>query len=350
MNPVPYTRAIPATLAAALLATAAAHAEITGPYSLDPNTLHLWHLDEADPGPAAPAAGLTGSFNLAADGGKSATPATLGASAYAGFGTAGDTTAGSGAGFKGAAIPASGATGADGAFTFEALVSIPTIADLQMVLSMEGNTNNTQRPFQFRIGGGDLLFINISAALAASGSTQNLNAAIPTSGPDAFVAGEWFHVAATYTGNEATADNFKLYWTRVDPARTEANEILSASMTHDLAGTTPAFGVGNDYVRTGTSVTNKPTTWVTLGDLLIGLGRRKLAFPTLGVGRRPEPSVGSVFKAAQLHVCVANMYQAGGFVPVQCHMHTAEGFANIAVAPVQGDEARCSHLHGLHPG
>ena len=84
--------------------SAAVQAEITGPYTADSNTLHLWHLDEANPGPAQPAAGVAGSFNLSPDDGKSpGSPATLGNAAFAGFGTSGDTSAGQGAGFRSAA-------------------------------------------------------------------------------------------------------------------------------------------------------------------------------------------------------------------------------------------------------
>ncbi|MCU0781587.1 MAG: BNR-4 repeat-containing protein, partial [Akkermansiaceae bacterium] len=101
-----------------------------------------------------------------------------------------------------------------------------------------------------------LQFINISGAIQATGSTQSLAAPIPASGPDAFVAGGWFHVAATYNGSANTPDNFKLYWTRLDPGRTRANLILTSSMLADLGGTTLSFGAGNDYRTSGTGNTS----------------------------------------------------------------------------------------------
>ena len=58
--------------------------DVRGPYTADANTLHLWHMDESNPGPAAPASGVTDSFNLTPGGG-----AMLGNLAYAGFGTGG---------------------------------------------------------------------------------------------------------------------------------------------------------------------------------------------------------------------------------------------------------------------
>ena len=99
----------------------------------------------------------------------------------------------------------------------------------------------TDRPFQFRIDAGNLRFINVSAG------PQSVLAAIPTAGPDAFVANEWFHVAVAYNGSKGAPDNIRLYWTRLDPSRTAANPILSGTMTADLGGIATTFGVGQDY-------------------------------------------------------------------------------------------------------
>lgn len=224
---------------------------VVAPYTPDANTLHLWNFDQSGSGPVTPVAGVTGSFDLTLDGSSPETSSTLGATAYPGYGTAGDTTAGTGAGFRGAAVPITSVTGANGAFTFEAMIRTGNISSLQMVISMEGNNNATERPFQFRISGGDLNFINIS------GGGNDPSATIPVTGPDAFVANQWFHVAAAYDGNETSlTDNFKLYWTQVDASRTSANEIGSAIMDADLAGNTLGFGVGNDYRTAGSGNTS----------------------------------------------------------------------------------------------
>jgi hypothetical protein len=217
--------------------TAAAPSGALEPYPVDANTRHLWHFDEADPGPAEPAAGLTGSFSLTPESG-----ATLGAASAPGFATAGDTAAGSAAGFRGAVIPVSDVTGPDGAFTFEAILQTANITDLQQIIAMENAGGSvTDRPFQFRIDGGDLRFINVSTG------PQSILAPIPTSGPDAFVPGEWFHVAVAYNGSQGTAENIRLFWTRVDATRVAANEILAATMTGDLAGIATTFGVGQEF-------------------------------------------------------------------------------------------------------
>jgi len=227
--------------------------DVRGPYTADANTLHLWHMDESNPGPAAPASGVTDSFNLTPGGG-----AMLGNLAYAGFGAAGDASAATDAGFQGNSIPVSSVTGADGAFTFEALVRVANVTDIQQIIAMDRDGGTTVRPFQFRIDAdtaagspatGALRFINI----AGPSGVQTIIAPIPTAGDHAFVANEWFHVAATYNGAENTADNFKLYWTRMDISPTpaqQANEIMSTNMTDDLAGSNSILGVGNEYKGT----------------------------------------------------------------------------------------------------
>jgi hypothetical protein len=214
------------------------------PYAVDDRTLHLWHFDENGVGPVRPAAGIVGSFNLAPENG-----AILGAVSAPGFTTAGDTDAGTTAGFRGAVIPVSGVSGPGGAFTFEAILRTSNINDVQQIIAMENSSGSAaDRPFQFRIDGGQLRFINVSVG------TQSILAPIPTTGPDAFVANEWFHVAVAYNGNQSTAGNIRLFWTRVDASRTTANQILAANMTGDLAGIATTFGVGQQFRTTNNNL------------------------------------------------------------------------------------------------
>ncbi len=235
-----------ASVIAIPLLTGVVNAAIVGPYTADANTKHLWHMDDSS-SPATPASGVVGSFNLAADQGKNNTGlATLGNTAYSGFGSAGSTSSGSSTGFKGSAIAASAVTGAGGAFTFEALINVSTLTPGQDILSMEGETT-AARAFQFRISSGNLTFTNING-----GSPGAI--AIPTTGDDAWVANEWFHVAATYTGAEGDAGNFQYYWTKVDPSRTQASVLGAAKqMTADLVATSAIFGVGNNFRVAGSS-------------------------------------------------------------------------------------------------
>ncbi len=107
---------------------------------------------------AAPASGVTGSFNLNPDSG-----ATLGATGFSGFGTAGNTSSSASDGFSSsAAIAVSTITGAGGAFTFEAMINVADTAGDQQIIAMEALTGT--RPFQFRISSGNLNFINIAGA------------------------------------------------------------------------------------------------------------------------------------------------------------------------------------------
>jgi len=224
-------RTLIAALIAALVCPLAAQAAVS-PYTPDGDTLHLWHFDDGS-SPATPA---TGGVNLVAANG-----ATLGNAAFAGFGTSGDTSAGDNAEFLSAsAFAPTAVTGAGGAFTFEAMVRVSSItAGQQQIFTMEAN-DNADRIHQFRISGaGDLQFINIDS------TTESFDVAIPTAGPNAFVANEWYHVAATYNGLEGTADNLKLFWTRVDESVTRANQVGSFSMSTDLSGNA-RIGAGND--------------------------------------------------------------------------------------------------------
>ena len=226
----------------ALLALGTASGQDTGPpapYTVDAHTRHLWQFDETAPGPVQPAVGIVGSFHLTPENG-----ASLGVASAPGFTSAGNTAAGTTAGFRGAVIPVSNVTGPDGAFTFEAILQTANITDLQQIITMENaSSSNTDRPFQFRIDGGQLRFINVAAATGI----QSIIAPIPSSGPDAFVPGEWFHAAVAYNGSENTPGNLRLFWTRLDPTRQNANEILAATMTRDLAGIATTFGVGQEF-------------------------------------------------------------------------------------------------------
>ncbi|NQT88185.1 PEP-CTERM sorting domain-containing protein [bacterium] len=215
--------------------TAAGGGGALSPYTADANTLHLWHLDEANPGPALPASGVTGSFNLTPING-----ATLGNPSFTGFGTAADTSGDATRALQGSNIPVSNVTGADGAFTMEAIVNMSGTAGNNAIIMMDAAGGNSGRPLQFKIQDGDLVFLNIAPGL------QSLRTALPTTGDDAFVPNEWFHAAVSYNGNESTADNLKLYWTALDPARTQANEIFSGNMTNDLAASA-VLGVGNEF-------------------------------------------------------------------------------------------------------
>ncbi len=240
------------------------------PYTVDSDTLHLWHLDEVQAAAADAVGGGLPLANLA--GGALMWPPSLPA-----FATGLDPSVNRGTANGGAlaGLPLVDGVdddtpltyaGASGAFTFEAIVKVgfdPLLvqpagdasAPMQIV-SGEGDIA-ANRVWQFRIyprGAGNagaaptLEFVNIHAEVGV----QTLTAPLPVGAdPNAIVQGSWYHVAVAYNGAEATADNFKLYWTLLDPSRTAANPVLSGQMTEDLITASPDFVVGNEGRATG---------------------------------------------------------------------------------------------------
>lgn len=247
--------------------------------SPDAATLQLWHFDEA--------AGATSVANAAPGGyplGSVAAGATLGNTAYAGFGNALRTfdsgplatlTANPNGvpGRDAYAAPVSVVTGtadniplahrgADGAFTIEAMVyvdfnpaSLAVAPDTQrqmMIVGADAEESGTGggangRLFQFRLNWTtandttpSLEFINIGSPI------QSLVANLPVTGPNAIAQGNWYHTAVTYDGAANTANNLKLYWTKVDPARDQAALLAAFTMTNDLPDVVPDWTIGND--------------------------------------------------------------------------------------------------------
>lgn len=259
-----------------LLVSLGGRAEIVAPYTPDLFTLHLWHLNE----PAAPLAdAVTPGLELRA----LEHGATLGNESFiAGkkFGTALGTYVGNPAVPPGCAGQAAGLSarplqnhgeidaalnyaGADGAFTYEAIVRVdfdPAAnfgpegwgngRSLFMQLLCADAAENVDRVFQFRlvpIGSLNrntqplLEFINLNQGR----QEQSFTAAIPTNGPDAIRAGNWYHVAVSYNGQPDQPHNLRFYWTRLETRRTAANLIGTGRMTMSLpAGGHPAFTIG----------------------------------------------------------------------------------------------------------
>jgi hypothetical protein len=266
-----------------------------GPYSPDANTLHLWHFNEADPGPAIDSRNVTvnpaatESFDLLILNG-----AHLGNSSFSGFGSALH-TAGPDPGASGlnpgpgafAKTPVSSAeddvstttlwnnTATDstlGAFTYEMIVkftvdptTIPgsgvgigdwtTSAAGPALLHVENEGSGAIRPFQFALhkltdGSFNIEYINISGGGGAFGS--------PIPAPE---LGKWYHAAVTYTGDEfSTENNLKFYWTEVGPTVTQAAEVGSHFMFADNLGGTADLSIANDARATQTQ------NWVGLMD------------------------------------------------------------------------------------
>jgi signal transduction histidine kinase len=229
------------------------------PHQADEQTLHLWHFDE--PGPPFRDAGprefdLHGLLN----------GATAGRPSLPGFGFAIHLNASAGGlpgtpslrgglvaphpftadGPEDDARPPFAYYGPGGAFTYEALVKFdvppahaPGIASC--ILSLDGETG--QRVFNFRIEkDGVLAFYPLPDSGAAGGAI----AALPAAGPHACTTADWFHVAVTYDGNEGTAGNLKLFWTRVAPGIQAAHLLGVGMLSHDFNGVLGDFAIGNE--------------------------------------------------------------------------------------------------------
>ena len=251
-------------LTAVFLPCLLARADIYGPYTPDANTVYLFHFDEPAASSVTTNVGIKGGncitvTNITVNPGLSLPPVStnmLGQASYTnatvhiGFGnsvsatnavdpTANLTTCGL-VGYDGNNngvynADVNGTASADAIamtnlnignplaapngnspFTIEALVCPSAIGGgvQQEIVSTDDSTGT--RGFQFRINNNAQLEFNFIGAP----SSQSKTALIPTTGPNAFVPGNWYHAAVTYDGT-----NLLLYWTKLDPSSQACNQI-----------------------------------------------------------------------------------------------------------------------------
>src|SRR6267378_4612401 len=225
-------------LVLALLSVVLSVQAAPSPYTWDANTLFLFHFDEPAGASAATNVGtLEGnacSVNMTS---ASSTPpvvtTVLGAAGFPGFGNAANLNSSgyllgydaddSGA-YNGETIEAFGMSqlnmgnGGPTPWTLEAMI-FPSVTNVnQEIISTDSSA--TSRGFQFRLNTAGQLELNLIAA------GVDLKTAIPSTGPHAFSANNWYHVAATYDGA-----NIILYWTKVTPNFTGANPISTNAAT-----------------------------------------------------------------------------------------------------------------------
>ncbi|WP_035613151.1 LamG-like jellyroll fold domain-containing protein [Haloferula sp. BvORR071] len=229
------------------------------PYAADANTTYLYHLDEpadttapfSDPAVNSSTLSTSGQKAIPFDGNPYAgdgiaQPAPgvsqLGAAGLTGFGNSANITAadfglgvdlnGNNAFDMGDAAPASADQAADhgnifgvgNRFTLEAMVKVPSITSgIRHIISTDDNGATADRGLIFRITAGGLLEFN------AVGSSATFTVPIPTTGPHAWNAANWYHVAAVYDGS-----NVLLYWTKADPLYATANLIGTAARSVDF--------------------------------------------------------------------------------------------------------------------
>jgi hypothetical protein len=254
--------------AGALAAVISAQAGLQIPYTPDVSTLHLWHLDDplltngvtnilvAD---AVTNASITlTNAGLPTPGTPPYSDTSLGNTSFPGLGTCMTTTDKNGFCYGGKFSDVSSFSDTNtGAFTFEAAVkftgNVLALANNQEIICGDNTLGLSQRGWQFRIDEAGEVEFNL---LGGSGSDNDWKAKLPTTGSDAAVANQWYHVAVTCTGNNPTNGNtpniLKFYWTLLDANRTYADLLATFTMTRALNGTTssgsgtvqPAFGIG----------------------------------------------------------------------------------------------------------
>ncbi len=225
-------------------------------YTVDVSTLHLWHLDEAS-APLVDSA--LGGTNLTYLIGSPVVGSTGTFSNAVNFGTLANANAialPTGVGNVGALTPFTFA-GADGVFTFEALLQIGfnctnfVRAQPCQIMNCDANGTGT-RVFQLRLlpvgyvgGGGDTNLVRIEFI---NGTVTAAVVPIPTSGVDAIVSNSWYHLALTYNGVANTSSNLLFYWTILNTNRLAANCIYGTNLVSNLPGVSSAstiFSVGN---------------------------------------------------------------------------------------------------------
>jgi hypothetical protein len=134
-----------------------------------------------------------------------------------------------------------------GAFTFEALVK-PTVSLLTPISGYStpeilcGDNSGSATPpvargFQFRFdtatptsGQAEMEFNDILHPDTA-GTNHDLKAILPITGPDAVSLGQWYHIAVAYTGSAPTNGDptnvLTFYWTLFDAGRTNADVLAN---------------------------------------------------------------------------------------------------------------------------
>ena len=297
-------------LALSILLPRFAMADLVGNYTADASTLFLLHFDEAAGGTSVTnngsRAGRFYSVVNTTTGNGSATPATvttmLGAPGYVNGATnfnncitnpaAGDLLGydfnRSGA-YQG---DVSGATlspdllamtnlnigfGGQSPFTIEALIRPTTISPAgQEIICTDSDA--VGRAFQFRITTGNLQFQFINGAQAVS-------AAIPTTGNDAFVAGNWYHVAIAYNGTTAT-----LYWTLLNPTNGAAH-VLGTPASLTLGVTQGATGgpliIGNENRNSSQEQFQGCIDEVRISSVARGSGQMQFYSPLVSITQNP---------------------------------------------------------------
>src|SRR5580765_7430923 len=208
-----------------LITSATSYAGLQIPYTPDDSTLHLWHLNEPSGVYTSTDAVTTSSITLTNIGWPTPsippfTNTTLGTASFAGLGTC-ESGINKGHILFGGSFPdvSQFRNPVSGAFTFEAVIKLDInplgAIDAEIVAGDNGGAL-TVRGWQWRIFNGVMEW-NL---LAGNGGDNDFKSTLPSTGPNAAIAGTWYHVAVTYSGSSPTnsdpANQLTFYWTLLD--------------------------------------------------------------------------------------------------------------------------------------
>jgi hypothetical protein len=303
---------------------AQARAGLNVPYTVDSDTMHLWHFNdptngntEADAVAGNPIVLTNYGYPTSVTNGFTNMFLTNGLSVVSGITEALDIRPDDGA--SGTAASHAMAAGpvlmaatnfcntTTGAFTFEALVSplgpiFSSSAGGEWEIFCGDNTSQSTgnpggRGWQFRLNSQSSPALNFNflsyvdnTGTASDSFTYNL-----PGGTDAVAIGQWYHVAVTYTGyaptNGDTANVLSFYWTLLDPTRTNA-DLLTTFVVSDSGtiGGTPSPAVGGS-ARTTHGVGNAGSFQGLIAEVRvsdIARSATNMAFNTNFVGKPPS--------------------------------------------------------------
>lgn len=338
----------------ALLSAPTGYAAIKGPYSTDANTVFLLHLDE--PATAGIATNSVPGINFIATADstgttpKNPTPGILGATGASGlgynFGGCANMTYSNSVGLfadansnlvadldtvsvRGAdAIPVNSFTDpTTGAFTLEALVKLAALPSANAeIICMDSSAAATSRPFQWRFtaaNGGSIEFNKIDTA------STDLIGKLPTTGQDAFVANQWFHVAVTYDG----AGSVKFYWTMLDNSRTSATLLTNFSVGTLNETSGAVLTVGNENRNASGEYLNGYIDEVRISN--IARAATDMAFnssvPPIAPSINPEPA--DQFLGVGETLTIASHASGSSPLVYTWQMDAGTGFTNLLQQP-----------------
>jgi hypothetical protein len=271
------------------------------PYATDSSTLHLWHLDETSgtSGADAVTANSITLTNLGIPTGGPFTNTTFGATAFSGLGTAVSASTKQHVLYGGAFPDVTQFSDPEtGAFTFEALVKFdtdPLGANDAEIVSGDNGLGLGNRGWQWRIFNGVMEW-----DLLAGDTDNDFKAPLPATGPNAAIAGAWYHAAVTFSGYNPTDGSqpyvIKFYWTLLDENRTEADLLGQFDATRTLDGSPsgtaqPSLGVGGSARNIAANPGNNEGLVGSIDEVRISSvarGPSEMAFKTGGASNPPS--------------------------------------------------------------